>query len=132
MSNLNLPRSADRLLLHDQPVPGRHRHAVLRDEEAGDGAHAPGEGSLPVHLDAHLLDQQLGAQLVLRRDRQVSARGSGAGRGGAFNAFILLGTPHTSLAPDGHPHFKIAPRDQSTGTLPEDMHGWLSLKCGSL
>ena len=29
--------AADRLVLHDQPVSGRHRHAVLGDEEARDG-----------------------------------------------------------------------------------------------
>ncbi len=52
-------------------MPGRHRDAVLRDQEARDGTHAAGAGALPVHVHAHLLHQQLGAQLVLRGDRQV-------------------------------------------------------------
>jgi hypothetical protein len=32
--------AAGRLLLHDQPVPGGDRHAVLRDEAAGEPADA--------------------------------------------------------------------------------------------
>ena len=42
----------DWILLHDQPVPGGHSHSVLRDEEARDGADAPGKGPLPFHVDA--------------------------------------------------------------------------------
>ena len=32
--------AADRCVLHDQPLPGRHRHAVLGDQATRDGAHA--------------------------------------------------------------------------------------------
>lgn len=53
-------------------MPSRDRDAVLRDEEARDGAHAPRAGSLPVHQHSGLFHQQLGAHLLLLRDRQVS------------------------------------------------------------
>lgn len=53
-------------------MPSRDSDAVLGDEEARDGAHAPGAGPLPVHQHTGLLHQQLGAHLLLLRDRQVS------------------------------------------------------------
>lgn len=63
---------SDRIVFHDQLVPSRDRDAVLGDEEARDGAHAPGAGPLPVHQHTGFLHQQLGAHLLLLRDRQVS------------------------------------------------------------
>lgn len=63
---------SDRIVFHDQLVPSRDRDAVLGDEEARDGAHAPGAGPLPVHQHTGLLHQQLRAHLLLLRDCQVS------------------------------------------------------------
>ena len=43
---------ADRFILHDQPVPGGHCHAVLRDEETRNGTDAARTGPLSVDVDA--------------------------------------------------------------------------------
>ena len=43
---------ADWLVLHDQPVPGRDSDAILRDEEARNGADAPRTGQISLDLDA--------------------------------------------------------------------------------
>lgn len=40
----------DRLILHDQPVPGGHRHPVLGDQAAGAPADAGAEGPVLVLL----------------------------------------------------------------------------------
>lgn len=64
------PPYCDRLVLHDQPVPGGNSHAVLRDEEAGNGADAPGTGALPI--DVHI-GQHVGQRVnfMLPADHQV-------------------------------------------------------------
>lgn len=61
----------DWVIFHDKPVPRRHRHPILGDEKARNGADAPGARPLHVHLDDNVQHQQLGAVDVLRRDRQV-------------------------------------------------------------
>lgn len=61
----------DRLLLHDQPLPRRHSHPVLRDEEARDGAHAARTRPLPEQQHPGLIHQQQRAHQLLRGDRQV-------------------------------------------------------------
>ena len=65
------PRSSvDWLVLHDQPVPGGDSHAVLRDQEARNGADAAGTGALSVDVDAgQHIEQRIG--VVLPPDRQV-------------------------------------------------------------
>lgn len=42
-------RFPDRIVLHDQPVPGRHCDSVLRDQEERDGEDAARESALPEH-----------------------------------------------------------------------------------
>lgn len=67
---LTPPPPSDRVLLPDQPVSRRHRHAVLGDEETRDGAHEDGACSVP--LDEHSgVGLHVGTELVLRRDHQV-------------------------------------------------------------
>lgn len=41
----------DWFVLHDQPVPGRHRHAILGDQETRNGADATGASPLYIHFD---------------------------------------------------------------------------------
>ena len=60
----------DRLVLHDQPVPGGNCHAVLRDQEARNGADAAGTGALPVDVDAgQHVGQRVG--VVLPSNHQI-------------------------------------------------------------
>ncbi len=66
---MNLFRS-DRFVLHDQPLPGGHRHAVLRDQEEGNGADATGTGPLPVDVDVGL-HFSLRVAVLLQADHQV-------------------------------------------------------------
>jgi len=61
----------DWFLLHDQPVLGRHRHAILRDEETRDGTDATGTRTLHELIDTRIEHQQLGTHDVLRRDCQI-------------------------------------------------------------
>lgn len=61
----------DWLVLHDQFVLGRYRNAIQRDEEAGNGEDATRARPLHVIIDSRLEHQQLGADDVLRRDRQI-------------------------------------------------------------
>lgn len=65
---------ADWLVLHDQPLPGRNRDAVLGDEKEGDGEDAAGAGALPFNFDARVVHEYLGAYYLLRRNRQVGTR----------------------------------------------------------
>lgn len=60
----------DRLVLHDQPLPGSHCHAVFRDQEARNGTDASGTGPLPVDVDA---GQHVGVRItvVLSTNHQV-------------------------------------------------------------
>lgn len=62
---------ADRLLLHDKPLPRRHRHPVLRDEEARNGTHETGKGPVPEQQHAGVVDEQQRTHQLLRGDRQV-------------------------------------------------------------
>lgn len=64
----------DRFILHDQPLPGRNRNAVLGDEEEGDGENAVGAGALPFDLDARVVHEYLRAYYLLCRNRQVGTR----------------------------------------------------------
>lgn len=57
---------ADRLVLHDQSMPGRNRDAILGDEETGDGEDAVGARALPFDLDARVVHEYLGAYYLLR------------------------------------------------------------------
>ena len=50
------------VLLHDQPLPGRHRHPVLGDKEARDGQDEGGESQVHLVLHPVLLHQQVGPQ----------------------------------------------------------------------
>jgi len=61
----------DWLVLHDQPVPGRHRNPVLGDQEARNGADATGEGQVHLHLDLGQQHKQLGTSHLLCGDRQI-------------------------------------------------------------
>ena len=56
---INLAVHVDRLLLHDQPVPGRDCHPVLRDEAAGDGQDEGGAGKVQLLLHSLLLHKQV-------------------------------------------------------------------------
>jgi hypothetical protein len=60
--------AADRLLLHDQPVPRRHSDAVLGDEETGNGTHAVGARTVPLNEYTSVIYQQLRTHILLRRN----------------------------------------------------------------
>lgn len=58
--------STDRLVFHDQPVPGRHRDAIRGNEEAGNGENEVGAGQVPFNKYPRLIHKQLGAHFMLR------------------------------------------------------------------
>ena len=60
------PLSVDRLVLHDQLVPGCDRDAVLGDEAARDGQDEGGARAPQLFLDAEQLHQLGDAQLLPR------------------------------------------------------------------
>lgn len=49
----------------------RHRDPIFGDEETRNGTNAPGAGPFHVHVHARLEHQQLGADQLLCRDRQI-------------------------------------------------------------
>lgn len=70
----NLPVFADRFVLHDQPLPGRNRNAVLGDKEEGDGENAAGASAVPFDLDTRVVHEYLRAYYLLCRNCQVGTR----------------------------------------------------------
>jgi len=70
--NLSFPLFADRLLLHDQPMPSCHRHAVFRDQEKGNGTHATRERAFPLYEHPSVVYEQFRAHILLRWNCKVS------------------------------------------------------------
>ncbi len=59
-----LSLSLDWLILHDQPVPGGHRHSVLRDQAEGESAYEGAAGAF--HVQRQHPGLHLRARLLLR------------------------------------------------------------------
>jgi len=70
--NFATPLSVDRLLLHDQPMPSCHRHAVFGDQEKGNGTDATRAGTFPLYEHPSVVYEQFRAHILLRRNCKVS------------------------------------------------------------
>ena len=81
----------DRFVLHDQPMSGRHRDAVLRDEEARDGADVGRAAALQLQRDP---GQRRTSGQLLRRDPPL--RGAPRPRRSTSNAGPLAAVRRTT------------------------------------